>query len=133
MRKLSLLATLLAVMTVIAYPALASYHDGEEGPPGYDGEYPPGYYDDEYGSDWWVDEVLDSEYNEDTGTWEYEVVGEFGGYPAEFELVCDEEVYPLSDAGSSPYDDAGSSPYDEEGYSPFEDGSCTPTDDVELL
>jgi hypothetical protein len=125
LRKLILLATLLAIMTVIAYPALASYHDGEEGPPGYDGEYPPGYDDEGYGTDWWVDEVLDSEYNEDTGTWEYEVVGEFGGYPAEFELVCDEEVYSLSDEGASPYD--------EERYSPFEDGSCTPTDDVDLL
>ena len=79
-----------------------------------------------------MEEVLDSEYDEDTGTWEYEVVGEFGGYPAEFELVCDEEVYSLSDEGSSPYDE-GSSPYDEERHSPFEDGSCTPTDDVELL
>jgi len=117
----------------IAYPALASYHDAEEGPPGYDGEYPPGYEDDEYGTDWWVEEVLDSDYNEDTGTWEYEVVGEFGGYPAEFELVCDEEVYSMSDEAASPYDEEGSSPYDDEEYSPFDDGSCTPTDDVELL
>ena len=124
MKKLMLLAAILAMVLVAAAPALASYHDGEEGPPGYDGEYPPGYYDDEYGGDWWVDEVLDSEYNEDTGTWEYEVVGEFGGYPAEFELVCDEEVYSPSDEGDSPYD---------EEYSPFDDGSCTPTDDVELL
>jgi hypothetical protein len=126
LRKLTLVATLLVIMTVIAYPAIASYHDGEEGPPGYDGEYPPGYDDEGYGTaDWWVDEVLDSEYNEDTGTWEYEVVGEFGGYPAEFELVCDEEVYSLPDEGSSPYDEGG--------YSQFDDGSCTPTDDVELL
>ncbi len=128
MRKLRLLAALLAMMAVAsmstASPAMA-YHDSpyDEGYSPYDEGYPP--YDDEYGADWYVDEVTDMDCDEDTGTCEYEVVGEFGGYPAEFELVCDEEVYSLSDEGSSPYD--------EEGYSPFDDGSCTPTDDVDLL
>lgn len=124
MQKLRLLVALLAIMAVVVSmslvsPATASYHN----PPGYDGEYPPGHYGHEYGDDWQVDEVTDWDYDEDTGTWEYEVVGEFEGYPAEFELVCYDDRY-------SPYDEEFS-PYDG-GYSRFDNESCTPTD-VELL
>jgi len=127
LRKLRLLAVLLSMMAVVsmstaspvmAYPEDSPYDDRYSP---YD-DYPP-YYDDAYGAAWYVDEVTDADCDEDTGTCEYEVVGEFAGYPAEFELVCDGEGY-------SPYAE-GYSPYDE-GYSPYDAESCEPTD-VELL
>ncbi len=85
MQKLRLLVTLLAMVAVVASMSIVSPVVAQPDSPYDDHDYPPGYYDDEYGTDWWVDEVLDSDYDEDTGTWEYEGAREFEGRPAELE------------------------------------------------
>ncbi|HEX2097648.1 MAG TPA: hypothetical protein VHF46_01135 [Rubrobacteraceae bacterium] len=128
MQKLRLLVTLLAMVAVVASMSIVSPVMAQPDSPYDDHDYPPGYYDDEYGEDWQVDEVTDEDCDEVTGICEYEVVGEFGGYPAEFELVCEEGFSPY-DERFSPYDERFS-PYDE-GFSPYDEG-CTPTD-VDLL
>jgi hypothetical protein len=124
-KKLMLLAAILAMVMVAAAPVLAyhedsPYPDSEQGPPGYDGgEYPPGYDEYEYGTDWSVEEVTDEDCDEETGTCEYEGVGEILGYPAELEWQCTD-------------DEGRHSPYDEGGHSPYYGESCTLTE-VDLL
>ncbi len=126
MKKLMLLAAILAMVMVAAAPVLAyhedsPYPDYEQGPPVYHdgGEYPPGYDEYEYGTDWSVEEVTDEDCDEETGTCEYEGVGEILGYPAELEWQCTD-------------DEGRHSPYDEGGHSPYYGESCTLTE-VDLL